>query len=66
MKRIKMFIYKWIYGKCRHVCMFCKYRHDCIDLDGFVSDYHREKAERIRRRDRAYYKKWVQKRGGRK
>lgn len=66
MKLYYMFMYKWVYGRCRHVCMTCKYKHDCYDTLNFVSEYHKEKAERIRRRDLAYYKKWKKKRGDRK
>lgn len=62
-----MFMYKWVYGKCRHVCALCKYKQNCYyDNLNFVSEYHREKAERIRRRDLAYYKKWKKKRGKKK
>lgn len=63
MKIVKVFMYKWVYGKCRHFCGFCKYYKECYNTDMFVWLYHQEKAERIRRRDLAYYKKWKEKRG---
>lgn len=67
MKLYYKIMYKWVYGNCRHVCALCKYKHNCdYDTLNLVSKYHKEKAERIRRRDLAYYKKWKAKRGDRK
>ena len=28
---IKLFIDKWLYSNCKHLCIFCKYRNECWD-----------------------------------
>ena len=25
-----VFYPKWVHGECRHLCMFCEYKHECF------------------------------------
>ena len=28
--KLRLMIYKWVRGHCRHICAFCKYRNICM------------------------------------
>lgn len=30
-KILKIFYFKWIKGKCKHLCFMCKYKNVCHD-----------------------------------
>lgn len=37
----KILIEKWIKGHCRHVCLLCTYKHECIS--SFKDELEKEK-----------------------